>query len=89
MLRNKIDFKKTGKAANKEDWNKFAMATKVSFIHTNCNHVQFTNDSELGLFVNIDFCTVWSRKFSIIGHTHDNISETYAAKLLICVWPDY
>ncbi|XP_048583111.1 intraflagellar transport protein 172 homolog [Nematostella vectensis] len=30
VLRNKIDFKRPGKAANKEDWNKFIMATKVS-----------------------------------------------------------
>eukprot|EP00111_Clytia_hemisphaerica_P000435 TCONS_00001218-protein len=30
VLRNKMEFNKTGKAANKEDWNKFAMATKVS-----------------------------------------------------------
>ena len=29
MLRNKIDFKKAGRAANKEAWNKFVMATKV------------------------------------------------------------
>lgn len=29
VLRNKIEFKKTEKAANKEDWNKFTMATKV------------------------------------------------------------
>ena len=30
VLRNIIEFKKTGKAANKEDWNKFSMTTKVS-----------------------------------------------------------
>lgn len=30
VLRNKIEFKRPGKAANKEDWNKFIMATKVS-----------------------------------------------------------
>ncbi|XP_067026551.1 intraflagellar transport protein 172 homolog [Acropora muricata] len=29
-LRNKMEFKRPGKAANKEDWNKFIMATKVS-----------------------------------------------------------
>lgn len=31
VLRNKIEFKRPGKAANKEDWNKFIMATKVGF----------------------------------------------------------
>ncbi|KAM7445695.1 hypothetical protein ABFA07_005947 [Porites harrisoni] len=30
VLRSKIEFKRPGKAANKEDWNKFIMATKVS-----------------------------------------------------------
>ena len=30
VLRNKIDFKKPGKAANKDDWNRFTMAAKVS-----------------------------------------------------------
>jgi intraflagellar transport protein 172 len=30
VLRNKVEFKKANKAANKDDWNKFAMATKVS-----------------------------------------------------------
>ena len=30
MLRSKLEFKKPGRAANKEDWNKFLMATKVS-----------------------------------------------------------
>ncbi|XP_061785815.1 intraflagellar transport protein 172 homolog [Nerophis lumbriciformis] len=30
VLRNKIDFSSPGKAANKEDWNKFLMATKTS-----------------------------------------------------------
>ena len=30
VLRNKIDFKKPGRAANKDAWNKFVMATKVS-----------------------------------------------------------
>ncbi|XP_015754892.1 PREDICTED: intraflagellar transport protein 172 homolog [Acropora digitifera] len=30
VLRNKMEFKRPGKAANKEDWNKFIMATKVS-----------------------------------------------------------
>ena len=29
MLRSKLEFKKPGRAANKEDWNKFLMATKV------------------------------------------------------------
>ena len=29
VLRNKIDFKRHGRAANKEAWNKFVMATKV------------------------------------------------------------
>uniref|UniRef100_A0A4W5PF57 Uncharacterized protein n=1 Tax=Hucho hucho TaxID=62062 RepID=A0A4W5PF57_9TELE len=29
VLRNKIEFKGTGKAANKDDWNTFVMATKV------------------------------------------------------------
>ncbi|XP_028253563.1 intraflagellar transport protein 172 homolog [Parambassis ranga] len=30
VLRNKIEFPSAGKAANKEDWNKFLMATKTS-----------------------------------------------------------
>ncbi|CAH2245239.1 intraflagellar transport 172 homolog [Pelobates cultripes] len=30
VLRNKIEFKQPGKAANKEDWNKFLMAVKTS-----------------------------------------------------------
>ncbi|KAJ8009128.1 hypothetical protein DPEC_G00085660 [Dallia pectoralis] len=30
VLRNKIEFKGPGKAANKEDWNKFLMATKTT-----------------------------------------------------------
>ncbi|CAB4017982.1 intraflagellar transport 172 homolog [Paramuricea clavata] len=30
VLRNKIDFKRPGRAANKDGWNKFVMATKVS-----------------------------------------------------------
>ena len=29
VLRNKLEFKRPGKAANKDDWNKFLMATKV------------------------------------------------------------
>ena len=31
MLRNQMEFKNPGKVANKDDWNKFLMATKVSF----------------------------------------------------------
>ena len=30
VLRNKLEFKRPGRAANKDDWNKFLMATKVS-----------------------------------------------------------
>ncbi|XP_071116630.1 intraflagellar transport protein 172 homolog isoform X1 [Haliotis cracherodii] len=30
VLRNKVEFKHPGKTANKDDWNKFLMATKVS-----------------------------------------------------------
>lgn len=29
VLRNKLEFKNPGKVANKDDWNKFAMTTKV------------------------------------------------------------
>ena len=29
ILRNKIEFKRPGKAANKDNWNKFLMAVKV------------------------------------------------------------
>ena len=32
VLRNKLEFKRPGRAANKDDWNKFLMATKV-YIH--------------------------------------------------------
>lgn len=30
MLKNKLEFKRPGKAANKDDWNKFLMAVKVT-----------------------------------------------------------
>lgn len=30
ILRNKIEFKRPGKAANKDNWNKFLMAIKTS-----------------------------------------------------------
>ncbi|XP_014675210.1 PREDICTED: intraflagellar transport protein 172 homolog [Priapulus caudatus] len=30
VLRNKLEFKQSGRAANKDDWNKFLMATKMS-----------------------------------------------------------
>lgn len=30
ILRNKIEFKRPGKAANKDNWNKFLMAIKIS-----------------------------------------------------------
>ncbi|KAK2158150.1 hypothetical protein NP493_1800g00020 [Ridgeia piscesae] len=30
VLRNKLEFKRPGRAANKDDWNKFLMATRVS-----------------------------------------------------------
>jgi intraflagellar transport protein 172 len=30
VLRNKLEFRRPGRAANKEDWNKFVMATKAS-----------------------------------------------------------
>ena len=33
VLRNKIEFKRPNFAANKDDWNKFLMATKVGHIH--------------------------------------------------------
>ena len=29
VLRHKVEFKRGGRSANKEDWNKFIMATKV------------------------------------------------------------
>ncbi len=29
VLRHKVEFKRGGRCANKEDWNKFIMATKV------------------------------------------------------------
>lgn len=31
VLRNKVEFSTAGRAANKEDWNKFLMAAKVRF----------------------------------------------------------
>lgn len=34
VLRNKIEFKTPGMAANKDDWNKFLMATKVIFFQS-------------------------------------------------------
>ena len=30
VLRNKLEFKRPGRVANKDDWNKLLMATKVS-----------------------------------------------------------
>lgn len=36
VLRNKMEFKRPGKAANKEDWNKFIMATKVRLLVSLC-----------------------------------------------------
>ncbi|XP_030838935.1 intraflagellar transport protein 172 homolog isoform X2 [Strongylocentrotus purpuratus] len=38
VLRNKLDFKRPDKAANKDDWNKFLMATKMSH-STECQDV--------------------------------------------------
>ena len=38
VLRHKVDFKRGGRCANKEDWNKFIMATKVGFAcHVKCD----------------------------------------------------
>lgn len=33
VLRNKIEFKRPGREANKDTWNKFLMAVKVSQAH--------------------------------------------------------
>ena len=47
VLRNKIEFKRPGKAANKEDWNKFIMATKVSLMRmllVTCSAVTAVSD---------------------------------------------
>ncbi|KAK2546718.1 Intraflagellar transport protein 172-like protein [Acropora cervicornis] len=41
VLRNKMEFKRPGKAANKEDWNKFIMATKVSH-SPECQDIQWS-----------------------------------------------
>ncbi|XP_078598147.1 intraflagellar transport protein 172 homolog [Branchiostoma floridae x Branchiostoma japonicum] len=38
VLRNKVEFKRPGKAANKDDWNKFLMTTKMSH-STECQDV--------------------------------------------------
>ncbi|XP_071962115.1 intraflagellar transport protein 172 homolog [Antedon mediterranea] len=38
VLRNKLDFKRNGHAANKDDWNKFLMCTKMSH-STECQDV--------------------------------------------------
>ena len=46
VLRNKVDFKRPAKAANKEDWNKFLMATKMS-------HSQECQDT-------LKFISVWT-----------------------------
>lgn len=43
VLRNKIDFKRPGKAANKEDWNKFIMATKVGLQKTTSDLLEFVS----------------------------------------------
>ena len=40
VLRSKIEFKRPGKAANKEDWNKFIMATKVGSTIFGFGHVK-------------------------------------------------
>ena len=39
-MRSKIEFKRPGKAANKEDWNKFIMATKVGSTVFGFGHVK-------------------------------------------------
>ena len=31
VLKNKVDFKRSGFVANKEDWNNFVIATKVQY----------------------------------------------------------
>jgi len=33
VLRNKLEFKRPGRAANKDDWNKFLMATRVCVLN--------------------------------------------------------
>ncbi|KAI8482238.1 hypothetical protein Bbelb_400200 [Branchiostoma belcheri] len=38
VLRNKVEFKRPGKAANKDDWNKFLMTTKMTH-STECQDV--------------------------------------------------
>ena len=51
VLRNKIELKRPGKAANKEDWNKFIMATKVSLMRmllVTCSAV--TDVSDLSVY---------------------------------------
>ncbi|EDV25844.1 uncharacterized protein TRIADDRAFT_24195 [Trichoplax adhaerens] len=39
VLQNKIDFKKPGKAANKDDWNKFVTSAKLPY-NTECQNVR-------------------------------------------------
>lgn len=51
VLRNKLEFKKPGRAANKDDWNKFLMATKVSVIFK----FFILDDPDFDLFSNFAF----------------------------------
>lgn len=43
VLRNKVEFKRPGKAANKEEWNKFVMASKVSHSPDSQEVLKFLN----------------------------------------------
>ena len=40
-----MEFKRPGKAANKEDWNKFIMATKVGLLGVACKRLSSVDDS--------------------------------------------
>ncbi|GAB6029104.1 hypothetical protein CHUAL_004885 [Chamberlinius hualienensis] len=44
VLKNKIDFKNAGKCANKEDWNKFIMTTKMNGHEYLKNVIRFISD---------------------------------------------
>ena len=52
VLKNKMEFKRPGKVANKDDWNKIVMATKVQ-VHSNCCYTQRPQKFKLILLV---FC---------------------------------
>lgn len=51
VLRNKVEFSTAGRAANKEDWNKFLMAAKVIFRVTTRTRINLFSPKGIFLFL--------------------------------------